>query len=64
VKIKTHDAIFRTLTKVCHIHDMTRNLISLGTLKSNGCRYSTKGGVLKVSKGALVVMKGLRQGNL
>ena len=43
---------------------MTCNLISLGILESNGHRYSTKGGVLKASKGVVVVMKGLKQGIL
>jgi len=29
-----------------------KNLISLGTLDSNGCKYSTEGGGMKVTKGA------------
>jgi len=64
VHIKTHDGVVRTLSKVLHIPDMTRNLISLGTFKANGCRYSAENGVLKVIKGAMVLMKGLRQGSL
>jgi len=43
---------------------MTRNLISLGILEANGCRYSAENGVLKVMKGAMVLMKGFRQGSL
>ena len=43
---------------------MTRCLISLGTLETNGCRIVMENGVLKVTKGAMVVMKGLRQGSL
>jgi len=34
VKIKTHDGIVKTLSNVCHIPDLKRNLISLGTLES------------------------------
>ncbi|KAL6333048.1 hypothetical protein AAG906_022717 [Vitis piasezkii] len=34
------------------------NLISVGTLDKNGYTFSRSGGVLRVSKGALVVMKG------
>jgi len=64
VQIKTHDRTIRTLSKVCHIPDMTRCLISLGTLETNGCRIFMENGVLKVIKGAMVIMKGLRQGNL
>jgi len=51
VQIKTHDGVVRTSSKVRHIADMTRNLISLGTLEANGCRYSAQNGVLKVTKG-------------
>ncbi|KAH0652209.1 hypothetical protein KY289_029887 [Solanum tuberosum] len=64
VQIKTHDGVIRTLTNVRHIPDLKRNLISLGTLESLGCKYSAEGGVLKVSKGALVLMKGIRRGTL
>jgi len=52
--------VVRTLSKVRHIPNMTRNLISLGTIKANDCRYSAENGVLKVTKGAMVLMKGLR----
>ena len=39
-------------------------LILLGTLESNGCKYSTKGEVLKVINGAFVFTKGVRHGIL
>ncbi|PHT53674.1 hypothetical protein CQW23_08136 [Capsicum baccatum] len=64
IKIKTHDGVVRTLTSVRHVPDLKRNLISLGTLESQGCRYSAEGGVLKVSKGALVLLKAIRSGSL
>ena len=64
VRIKTHDSVVRTLSKVHHIPDLKCILISLGTLESNGCKYSIEGGVLKISTGALVLMKGERQGSL
>jgi len=63
MQIKTHDGVVRTLSKVRHISDITRNLISLGTLEANGCRYSAENGVLEVTKGVMVLMKGLRQGS-
>jgi len=63
VQIKIHDGVVRTLSKVRHIPDMTRNLIPLGTLEANGCRYSAENGVLKVIEEAMVLMKGLRQGS-
>lgn len=60
IQIKTHDGIIRTLSKVRHIPDMTRCLISLGTLETNGCRIIMENGVLKVIKEAMVVTKRLR----
>ncbi|KAK3023732.1 hypothetical protein RJ639_042742 [Escallonia herrerae] len=41
-----------------------KNLISLGTLDSNGCSYRIAGGVMRIIKGALIVMKGLKQNSL
>jgi len=40
------------------VPDLKKNLISLGTLDSNSYKFSAEGGVLRVSKGSLVVMKG------
>jgi hypothetical protein len=53
------------MTEVRHIPTMTRNLISLSTLDLKGYKYYTEGGVMKISKGSLVVMKGnLKSANL
>jgi len=60
MQIKTHDDTVRNLTNFYYISYLKRNLISLCTLESNDCRYSAEGGVLKVSKGAFVLMKGVR----
>ena len=60
VHIKIHDGVVRTFSKVHHIPDVTGN----GTLEVNGCRYSDENGVLKVIRGAMMLMKGLRQGSL
>jgi len=59
VQIKTHDGIVRTLSKVRHIPYMTRYLISVSTLETNGCRIIMENSVLEVIKGVMVVMKGL-----
>ena len=58
VRIKSHDGIVRTLSNVWHILDLKKNMISLGTLDAKGYKCSVEGGVLKVSKGAVVVIKG------
>ncbi|GKA76891.1 retrovirus-related pol polyprotein from transposon TNT 1-94 [Tanacetum coccineum] len=57
IRIKMHDGVFRTLTNVRHVLDLKKNLISLGVLDSKGFKYTSENGVLRVSKGALVVMK-------
>jgi len=63
VKIKTHDGVLRTLSNVRYVPDLKRKLVSLGTLESKGCKYSTEGGVLKVSKYSRILLKGLRHGS-
>jgi hypothetical protein len=65
IQIKMHDGIVRTLADVRHIPSMSKNLISLSTLDAKGYKYSGGDGVLKVSKGSLIVMKGeLKSPNL
>ena len=64
IKIKMFDGIVRTLLDVKHVPELKKNLISLGTLDSNGCTYKAGGGVMRISKGALVVMKGLKHNGL
>ena len=57
VWIKMHDGSVRTLTYLRHVLELRKNLISLGVLDSVGYRCTTQGGVLKVSKSILMVMK-------
>ena len=61
IKIKMYDGVVRTLGDVRHVPDLKRNLISLSTLDSKGYKYTGEGGVLKISRGSLVVMKGHKQ---
>lgn len=64
IRIKMHDVIVKTLTDVRHVLELKKNLISLGVLDSNGCKYTAEGGDMRASKGALVVMKGKMARNL
>ena len=57
IKIKMFDGVVRTLCDVRHVPDLRKNLISLGTLDCNGFSYKSTSGVMKVSKGAMRVMK-------
>lgn len=65
MKIRMFDGVVRTLAEVRHIPGLRKNLISLGTLYSNGCEFKTGGGAMRVAKGALVIMKGSKvNGNI
>ncbi|KAG8478363.1 hypothetical protein CXB51_028111 [Gossypium anomalum] len=61
IKVKMFDGVVRTLSDVRHVLELKRKLISLSTLDSKGYRYTAESGVLKISKGSLVVMKGQRK---
>ena len=54
------DGAVQTVSNVRHISDMRKNLISLGMLEANGHQWSTADGVLQVSTGGKVVLKGKR----
>ena len=58
VHIKMFDGVVRTLCDVRHVPYLKRNLIYLSTLDVKGYKDTGEGGVLKISKGALVMMKG------
>ena len=47
-----------TLSDFRHVPNLKSNLISLSTLDAKGYKYIGKGGVLKISKRVIVVMKG------
>ena len=58
IHIRMFDGVVCTLSDVRHVPDLKRNLISLSILDPKAYKYTSEGGVLKISKGALVVMKG------
>ena len=64
IRIKMHVGVIRTLTNIRHVLGLRKNLISFGTLDSIGCNFSGESGVLRVTKGFLVVMKGKKIDNL
>jgi hypothetical protein len=64
IKVKMYDKIVRTLTEVRHVPELKKNLISAGALDTNDCKIVQENGVMKVIRGALVVMKGSKVGNL
>jgi hypothetical protein len=58
IKIKTDNGIVRTLIELRHVLELKKNLISMGALDTIGCKIVQQNGVLKVIRGALLVMKG------
>ncbi|KAG8487958.1 hypothetical protein CXB51_018091 [Gossypium anomalum] len=64
VKIKIHDGTIMTLSDVRYVPDLRKNLISLSILDLKGCRINIKSNDIKVSRGALVLLKGKRTSSL
>ena len=65
VRVRMFDGIVRTLTNVKHILELEKNLVSLGYLERSGYSFSSRArsGVLNISNGAMVVMRGRRLDN-
>ena len=57
VKNNMFDGVVRVLSNVKHVPNL-KNLISLGVLDDLGYSYSSKGGIKKITKYPLMVMKG------
>ena len=64
VKIKMFDGVMRVLSNVRHVPDIRNNLISLGILDDLGYPYSSNGGIMKITKGASMMMKGQKVSTL
>jgi hypothetical protein len=58
IRIKMFDGVVKMLCDVRHVPEVEKNLISYGTLNSNGYGYKSVGRVMKVTKGVMIVMKG------
>ena len=43
---------------------MKKNIISVGAVKSKGLKVALENGIVKITKGFMVVMKGVRDKNL
>ncbi|KAG8473398.1 hypothetical protein CXB51_035716 [Gossypium anomalum] len=64
VKIKMHDWMIKKLSDVRYVPDLRKNLISLSILDLKGCKINIESSDIKVSRGALVLLKGKRIGSL
>ena len=64
IRIKLQNGSIRCITNVRYIPELKRNLISLGTLESQGYTFKYENGVLVVSKGSKVILEGDRHNGL
>ena len=64
IRLRNHDGSTRVLTYVRFVPSLRKNLLFLGTLDAKGFTVSMRDGILKITSGALVVMKGTRKNNL
>lgn len=64
VRIRFHSGAEKVLTNVRYIPELKRNLISLGMLDELGYLVKIEAGMIKVLKGSLLVMKGVRKNGI
>ncbi|CAL9000146.1 unnamed protein product [Prunus brigantina] len=64
VMIKHHDGVIRELHGVRYVPNLKKNLISLGTLELQGCKFYFENNILKVARRAIVMTKAPRRGLL
>ena len=64
VKIKMFDGVVRVLNNVRYVPNLRKNLISIGVLDDLGYSYSLKGGIMRITKGALMVREGRKVSTL
>ena len=64
IRIRMSDGMERELKEVRYVPQLKRNLISVGILETSGMVISVRDGDLRMINGSMVVMKGVRQGNI
>ena len=57
IKIKIFDGIIRIIGAVRHVNGLKKNLLSLGQMNSHGYKTHVENGIMKIVKGALILMK-------
>ncbi|KAE8727661.1 hypothetical protein F3Y22_tig00005406pilonHSYRG00056 [Hibiscus syriacus] len=58
IKLKMYDGIIKVVRDVRHVKGLKKNLLSYGLLDNNASKIETRKGIMKVFRGALVVLKG------
>ncbi|GJZ47045.1 gag-pol polyprotein [Tanacetum coccineum] len=58
IMVKMHDGTVRTIRDVRHVEGLKKNLLSLGQLDDLGCKVEIQNKIMKIIKGALILMRG------
>ncbi|KAE8698977.1 Agamous-like MADS-box protein AGL9-like protein [Hibiscus syriacus] len=58
IKLKMYDGTIKVVRDVRHVKGLKKNLLSYGLLDNNASKIETRKGIMKVFRGALVVLKG------
>ncbi|GJX00334.1 retrovirus-related pol polyprotein from transposon TNT 1-94 [Tanacetum coccineum] len=58
IMVKMHDCTVRTIRDVRHVEGLKKNLLSLAQLDDLGCKVEIQNKIMKIIKGALVLMRG------
>ncbi|KAE8665938.1 hypothetical protein F3Y22_tig00112523pilonHSYRG00165 [Hibiscus syriacus] len=58
IKLKMYDGTIKVVRDVRHVKGFKKNLLSYGLLDNNASKIKTRKGIMKVFRGALVVLKG------
>jgi len=58
------DGMVRKLNKVRYVPQLKKYLISVGVLEALGFKISIRYGVLKMIRGSMIILKGVRCNNL
>jgi len=64
VRIRMYDGTLRELKDVRNIPSMKKNIILVGGLEAEGLKGTLGEGILKMSSGSLVILKGIRRNNM
>ncbi|KAE8730652.1 putative galacturonosyltransferase 6 [Hibiscus syriacus] len=57
IKLKMYDGTIKVVRDVRHVKGLKKNLLSYGLLDNNASKIETQKGIMKVFRGALVVLK-------
>ncbi|GJY22735.1 retrovirus-related pol polyprotein from transposon TNT 1-94 [Tanacetum coccineum] len=57
IMVKMHDGMVRTIRDVRHVEGLKKNSLSPGQLDDLGCKVEIQNKIMKIIKGALVLMK-------